>query len=284
MSFPSGVDVASYQTTTFPITGRSFVWVKATEGTSYVNAKHAAQVAWARQHGCSVGHYHFARYGSITEQVKYFLDHAALKSGDGIAFDWEDARVSSADKDAWLKEAQRLAPDHRVVLYCNRDFWFNHDKTSYCADGLWIADPSAEDGKPRIQHPWLFQQTSDANGLDVDIANFGSIEAMRNWFAKGKSVTPVVHAPKYEPFPGATWFKVGRTSPIVAAMHERLAAEGCSRYRSNTNKNRIGSGDVNSYEAWQRLYSKRHKKGWTGSALKWPPGKETWDALQVPNV
>ena len=87
---------------------------------------------------------------------------------------------------------------------------------------------------------------------------------------------------KYVPFPGAAWFSMGRRSPVVASMHARLVAVGCSRYKSTANKDVIGSGDVASYEAWQRQYNETHHKGWTGSALKWPPGKETWDALQVP--
>ncbi|MFF7130422.1 peptidoglycan-binding protein [Streptomyces sp. NPDC008240] len=84
--------------------------------------------------------------------------------------------------------------------------------------------------------------------------------------------------PKYEPFPGAGWFTVGRKSPIVAAMHDRLVAVGCNHYQSSRNKDVIGSGDIASYEAWQR------KCGYTGSAAKWPPGKTTWDLLKVPNV
>jgi hypothetical protein len=91
--------------------------------------------------------------------------------------------------------------------------------------------------------------------------------------------TPVKPTPKpaakYEPFPGATWFSMGRTSPIVAAMHDRLVAVGCSRYKSSTGKNTLGSGDKASYEAWQE------KCGFPGD---WPPGKTTWDLLKVPNV
>ncbi|MGW3821782.1 peptidoglycan-binding protein [Streptomyces sp. NPDC005071] len=88
---------------------------------------------------------------------------------------------------------------------------------------------------------------------------------------------PIVK-PAYEPFPGASWFRVGRKSPIVAAMHNRLVAVGCGRYQSSANKDVIGSGDVASYEAWQR------RCGYTGTAAKWPPGKTTWDKLHVPNV
>lgn len=84
--------------------------------------------------------------------------------------------------------------------------------------------------------------------------------------------------PAYEPYPGASWFSIGRKSPIVAAMHARLVAVGCDRYQTNTNLDVIGSGDVASYEAWQR------KCGYSGAAATWPPGPITWDLLHVPNV
>jgi hypothetical protein len=93
--------------------------------------------------------------------------------------------------------------------------------------------------------------------------------------AAPKPSAPPVTKPKYEPFPGATWFAMGRRSPIVEAMHNRLVAVGCGRYQSSTNKDVIGSGDKASYEAWQR------KCGYPGD---WPPGKTTWDLLKVPNV
>lgn len=98
-------------------------------------------------------------------------------------------------------------------------------------------------------------------------------------FIGATPVTPSKPAPKpavkYEPFPGAAWFVMGRKSPIVAAMHDRLVAVGCNRYRSSANKDVIGSGDKASYEAWQR------KCGFPGD---WPPGKTTWDKLRVPNT
>jgi hypothetical protein len=88
-------------------------------------------------------------------------------------------------------------------------------------------------------------------------------------------IVPVKPSAKYEPFPGADWFSMGRRSPIVTAMHNRLVAVGCNHYQSSANKDVIGSGDKASYEAWQR------KCGYPGD---WPPGKTTWDLLKVPNV
>lgn len=274
----NGIDVASYQSSDYSTSGLDFVVVKATEGSSYTNPKHAGQVATARESGLVVGHYHFARPGSMSAQADYFLAHAAMKAGDFLAFDWEDTGVSGADKDAWLKHVKAKAAGHRVVLYCNRDFWLNRDSTSYCADGLWIADPSAPKGHPRVEHPWLFHQYSEAGGLDRNVGHFADRAALHTWAGKSAPVA------RYEPFPGAAWFTKGRRSPVVAAMHDRLVAVGCNHYRSTANKDVIGSGDVASYEAWQRKYNTDHHKGWTGDALKWPPGKETWDALHVPSA
>jgi GH25 family lysozyme M1 (1,4-beta-N-acetylmuramidase) len=274
----NGIDVASYQNSSYSTAGLGFVIVKATEGTGYVNPEHAGQIATARAHGLVTGHYHFAKAGSVAAQVAYFLQHAAPQAGDILALDWEDAAMSGADKDAWIKQAQAAAPGHRVVLYCNRDFWLNRDHSSFCGDGLWIADPGVAAGHPRVEHAWLIHQYSETGGVDHDVANFADKAALQSWARKG------VPAAAREPFPGAAWFTTGRRSPIVAAMHDRLVAVGCDHYTSTANKDVIGSGDVASYEAWQRKYNTDHHKGWSGSALKWPPGKETWDALQVPNV
>jgi hypothetical protein len=179
----SGIDVANYQDSAYNTAGLDFVVVKATEGTSYINPKHSAQVATARTHGLVVAHYHFARPGSVTAQADHFLEHAGARPGDFLVYDWEDPGVSTADKDAWLRYVQAKAPGHRVVLYCNRDFWINRDTTSYCADGLWIADPSAPAGHPRVQHPWLFHQYSSAGGLDRDLGQFADRTALAAWAA-----------------------------------------------------------------------------------------------------
>lgn len=177
----AGIDVANYQSATYGTTGLDFVVVKATEGTGYKNPKHAAQVATARAHGLVVGHYHFARPGSMRDQWSYFLNYAGPAPGDFLAFDWEDTGVSDTDKDNWLRTAKAKAPDHRTILYANRDFWINRDTTSYCADGLWIADPSAPKGQPRVKHPWLFHQYSETGGIDHNVGNFTSRAALRAW-------------------------------------------------------------------------------------------------------
>ncbi|MFE7485444.1 peptidoglycan-binding protein [Streptomyces sp. NPDC057552] len=88
-------------------------------------------------------------------------------------------------------------------------------------------------------------------------------------------------AAKCEPYPGASFFlngsrpALGKKSPVFTAMGKRLVAVGCGRYAVGPGPE-LGRADVNSYEAWQR------KCGYSGTAAKWPPGKTTWDKLQVP--
>lgn len=94
----------------------------------------------------------------------------------------------------------------------------------------------------------------------------------------GSASAPIGSKPQYEPFPGAGFFTNGRKSPIIAAMHKRLVAVGCNHYQSTTNQDVWGSGDKNSYAAWQRHL------GYSGSAADGIPGKTSWDKLQVPNV
>lgn len=184
-----GIDIASYQSATFNTSGLSFVFVKATEGTGYVNPRHAAQVAHGREHGLTVGHYHFARPGPPAPQADFFLRTTARRPGDILALDWEDPGVSNADKDAWIRHVQATAPGHRVLLYCNRDFWLNRDSTSVCGDGLWIADPEAAIGHPRVQHPWTLHQYG-IRGTDLDTANFPNAATLRAWANKTTPPSP----------------------------------------------------------------------------------------------
>ncbi|CAL9534858.1 Autolytic lysozyme [Streptomyces sp. enrichment culture] len=178
-----GIDVSSYQSASYDTDGLSFVFVKATEGRSYVNPRLADQTERGRAAGLVVGFYHFLWPGNLTAQAEYFVGKAPDRAGDILAVDWETTsagtRASNAEKDRFIKKVKELRPRHRVVLYCNRDFWLNVDTTSYAGDGLWIADYVTA-GEPRIRAKWRFHQyTSDP--LDRNVADFGSKAALRRW-------------------------------------------------------------------------------------------------------
>ncbi|MFD9813345.1 peptidoglycan-binding protein [Streptomyces sp. NPDC059080] len=80
-----------------------------------------------------------------------------------------------------------------------------------------------------------------------------------------------------EPFPGPAFFHTGQKSPVIAAMHNRLIAEGCNRYPPGDETDVWESGDVESYAVWQG------KLGLSGSDADGVPGKSSWDRLRVPH-
>jgi GH25 family lysozyme M1 (1,4-beta-N-acetylmuramidase) len=178
-----GIDVSDYQSSSYDTDGLSFVFIKATEGRSYINPKLAAQTRRAREAGLVVGFYHFLWPGNLTAQAAYFVKHAPEKAGDILAVDWETTsegtHASNAQKDLFIRKLKELRPNNPVVLYCNRHYWLNVDTTSYAGDGLWIADYVTA-GKPRIKARWRFHQyTSDP--LDKNVADFTSKAALREW-------------------------------------------------------------------------------------------------------
>ncbi|MEU3187167.1 glycoside hydrolase family 25 protein [Streptomyces sp. NPDC006923] len=175
-----GIDVSSYQSSTYSTAGLDFVFVKATEGTSYINPRMTAQAARARAAGLVVGFYHFLRPGSMKAQAAYFVEECASIEGDPLFADWEDDGVSCAQKDAFLAEVKRLrGATHRVGLYCGQYYWLNRDTTSNAGDALWIADYVTA-GKPRIKAAWKFHQYTDSP-VDTNLGRFDNRTALREW-------------------------------------------------------------------------------------------------------
>lgn len=213
----AGQDWSSYQPANPATGGLSFVFIKATEGTTYISSDMVAQASHARAAGLVVGFYHFLRPGDMQDQATYFVEKCASVDGDVLAADWEDPGVSCADKDAFLAAVKKLRPNHRVVLYCNLDYWKNRDTTSDCGDGLWIADYDHLAGHPDVDHPWTFHQY-DSTPIDKDVANFTTVAALREWANPTVSSKPVTKP--------ATKPKVSLKNVIAAAKADPKAKQG----------------------------------------------------------
>lgn len=241
-----GIDVSSVNGTPLPpATAYDFVFVKATEGHTYVNPDHGAQVAEARRAGKIVGHYHFVWPGDIPGQVAHFLANVSLAAGDILALDWETTGsgtfATGAEKDQFLQLLKAQRPGFRSVLYCNRDFWLNHDTTSECGDGLWIADPSAPAGVPNVRHPWTFHQFGEAGGVDRNAYN-GTDAQLRTW-AHAVPVPPRPPVPK-PPERKTYTVQNGDTLSGIAAAHGLTLARLEELNRQITNPNDIWPGQT----------------------------------------
>ncbi|KAI6126075.1 glycoside hydrolase family 25 protein [Pisolithus croceorrhizus] len=117
---PQGIDVSNYQRnidwTTVANNGISFVYIKATEGTSYISPSFRSQYIGATDAGLIRGGYHFARPDKSdgATQANFFLAHG----------DFSNTYQAATGRDWWST--------------CTGD------STSFANDNpLWIADWSS---------------------------------------------------------------------------------------------------------------------------------------------
>ncbi|MFF8942849.1 glycoside hydrolase family 25 protein [Streptomyces sp. NPDC014864] len=261
-----GIDVSAYQSSAPDLTGADFVFVKATEGVSYVNPRMAAQAAHARAAGRVVGFYHFVRAGDMKAQAAYFVNKAASLPGDVLWLDWEDAGVSSAQKDEFLKEVIRLrGATHRVGLYCNTSYWTQRDQSSYYGDALWIAVYNGRPGDPGIKAAWKFHQYTD-KPVDTSVSTFATRAELRAWANKAAPApVPAPAKPAPAPKPSVSLSKLRKaaaTDPHAAQGHQTYAAgvrlvEGALRAErllasKYSGDGSFGSITVKAYADWQR--------------------------------
>lgn len=85
---------------------------------------------------------------------------------------------------------------------------------------------------------------------------------------------PPKPTPLYAPFPGTSFFRLGKKSPLVTEMGKALVRAGYKGYA-------VGPGpeftraDIKAYAWWQR------KLGYSGSDADGYPGKTSWGKLKV---
>lgn len=300
-----GIDVSAYQSaqdwTARKAQGVVFAFAKASEGQSSRDSRFATHISGIKAAGLIPGAYHFAwpNQDPSREATNYIT---AVKPYAGKGFcHWLDLERYSDGRNysgrtasqilawvkTWLSIVEAAFPGQRVGIYTSADdIAAGHVPTGI---PLWYpaypgasVDTFAEaeahaQPRPSGRTPLIWQFTSDPAGtdrIDESIAYMSATD-FRAW-AQGD--TQASAPPKYEPFPGASFFRAGRKSPIIAAMHKRLVAVGCGRYKSSANADTWGSGDVASYAAWQRHL------GYTGSSADGIPGPTSWAKLHVPNV
>lgn len=216
------------------LAGVDIVIIKASEGHTYASPARAQQAQAARTAGKPVAWYHFLWPGDIEAQAAWFVRCANPQPGDVLACDWETTLAKTAatcaEKDAFLAAVKRLRPHLRVVLYCNLDYWKNRDTTGRCGDGLWIADPDAPAGHPRVTHPWVIHQYGTSRGTDVDVVNFPTVQAWGDWAGAQQPPAPKPPKPKppkpYSPPAFPAGLAPGKSRPSAKPLQKALRAAG----------------------------------------------------------
>jgi lysozyme len=154
-----GIDVSGWQKTisweAIKNAGIEFGFIKATEGTDYVNSAYARHRKAARRRGIAVGAYHFARPdaddGPIAE-ADHFLEVARPEEGDLLpVLDFETAGLPPRKLARWAKRWLRRV-EKRIgqppILYTYSSFWtsFVGNAEDLARHPLWLANYGKNDG------------------------------------------------------------------------------------------------------------------------------------------
>ncbi|MDO4909411.1 MAG: GH25 family lysozyme [Corynebacterium sp.] len=207
---PSGVDVASHQHTQGDIdwtqvagSGQRYAFVKATEGTNYVNPFYESDVTRAAQAGMYVGAYHYAKPAqSAAAQAAAFAIQIAKLPTPSLppVLDIEvNDGVDVAGMQAWTRtfvsEVKRLT-GRDVMIYTYRYFWEAQmgNTTEFNYLPLWMAAyqataPTVIPGGWSYMTFWQNSSTGNIPGIlgNVDTNLFNGTEAQLAGFLAGNT-------------------------------------------------------------------------------------------------
>lgn len=161
--------------------GIDFIFIKASEGSSFRDENFRLNYAKAREAGMKIGAYHFFRFdvagvpqamnllGAIGDRpldIGIAVDVEQHGNPDGIAPDVVADRLTAMLEYLNLK-------GHRVILYTNRDGYYDLLEKDFRGQPLWICSFS----NPPIATDWLFWQFNHRGRVkgiagDVDINTF----------------------------------------------------------------------------------------------------------------
>ena len=170
MANPRGIDVSHFQGDvnwlSVAQSGVSFAFAKATEGTSYVDPKFAANWAGMKDAGIQRGAYHFFEPDDGTTQGQHFL--ATLGSDHGElppVCDLETGSPAQSDVQAWLDTVQQ-GTGVTPIIYASRSFANDHLR-AFGSYPLWLAEytSASEPTLPSAWDTWTFWQHSDGGSV-----------------------------------------------------------------------------------------------------------------------
>ncbi|NPA75476.1 MAG: SH3 domain-containing protein [Euryarchaeota archaeon] len=208
-TYVKGVDVSHYQGTVnwteVYQDGYRFAFVKATEGTTYVDSEFTANIKNAARAGLYVGAYHFAEPTTYnaTAEAQHFLDVISPYLTSGHLFPVLDLEEgSSLGKTAlsnWANEFMNYIYEKtgiRGIIYTNSNYAESYLDSSLAKNwSLWIAEYGVSAPRTGVWSTWNFWQYSDSGtvtgisgSVDMDYFN-GDLQELYDNF--------VIHSPEY---------------------------------------------------------------------------------------
>lgn len=216
---PTGVDISSHQHTEsskinikdIVAGGQQFAFIKATEGTGYINPHFRSDVISFINEKTPVGFYHYAKPSGNLEdarsQAQHFVKTTGIDKGvksfpPVLDIEENEAGATSDELVAWthafVDEVKELSGQD-VMIYTYPTFWRTDmgNSTEFNHLPLWIADYN-NSSAPTMPLPggwddWVFwQYTSEGmvdgspRGIDVNFYN-GSTKGLKKLYDKSSS-------------------------------------------------------------------------------------------------
>ncbi|KAM5536133.1 hypothetical protein V8D89_010232 [Ganoderma adspersum] len=202
---PQGIDVSHYQGAVnfaaAAANGISFAYIKATEGTTYIDPEFSNNYVAATNAGIIRGGYHFAHpdASSGATQAQYFLAHGGGWSSDGITLPGaldieynpsgaECYGLSASAMVSWVRDFSNTYHSHTgvyPVIYTTTDWWTTCTGNSAAfgsTNPLWIARYASSIGT--LPAGWAyttFWQYADSGSNPGDQDEFnGSLQDLKN--------------------------------------------------------------------------------------------------------
>ena len=237
MSYAKGVDVSHHQgDVDWAKVGNAvdFAFIKATEGTSYVDEKFERNRAAAHKAGLIVGLYHFGHPDNDPHEE---ADHFLRTVGDlhphelPLVLDIEthDTRTPAATQNwchAFLARLEEVT-ERKPIVYSYPAFIESQLGSALTLYPLWIASYRAEPSFTRWSK-WLFWQTSSdgavpgiAGRCDVDVFN-GTVEELKERVGLAKPAPKPAPNPAPKPKPEPEHHTSAITSWYHRVLHEGL--------------------------------------------------------------
>ena len=175
-----------------------FVYIKATEGSDYIDPTYLENIRNARKHGFKVGSYHFlSTRSSVVTQFMNFAKTVKRDEQDLLpVIDVEKIKPWSSQqlRDS-LKVFADMVEDYygcKPLIYTSEKFFTSNLGRAFADYPLFIAKYSTV--APNIGYKWIIWQFAD-NGLFKSAVkgNYGEVDLSR--FNKGCSVNDILYRP-----------------------------------------------------------------------------------------
>ena len=204
-----GIDISKYQGTINwgelkNNTKIKFIYIKATEGSDYVDPRYNEHIRNAKRNGFKVGSYHFlSTSSSATTQFQNFIRTAKREDQDLIpVIDVERLKPWSAQqlRDSLMVFANLLEDYYgcKPLIYASEKFFTNYLGRAFAGYPLFIAKYSPN--KPEINYKWILWQFSERGYFKAVKANDGLVDLSR--FNEGCGMNDILYNPsKAKPKP-----------------------------------------------------------------------------------